>query len=678
MANRLADESSPYLLQHKDNPVDWYPWGDEAFALAQELDKPIFVSIGYAACHWCHVMAHESFEDPDIARLMNELFVNVKIDREERPDVDSIYMSAIQITGQGGGWPLSAFCTPKGEPYFLGTYFPPQDRCGRPGFAQILKVMAGVYADQRDKVEQNVEAILEGLQKVDEHFRRGAHKSDPGRLERSLLINAGRALAQRCDSVNGGLGSKPKFPSSSSHDLLSRAARLPFGEPAREAFLLWAQSMARGGIYDHVGGGFARYSVDERWLVPHFEKMLYDNGQLLAIYGDAYAMTEKAEYARVIDETITWLEREMLHESGGLYASQDADSEGEEGKFYVWTPEQVRQVLGPADAIFFEKSFGITDKGNFEHGTTVLSRVTEPGSEADEAALTDMRARLFEVRKERIPPETDTKILAAWNGLMVSGLLRAWEATGNERAMNLALTVANFLSSEMVRKDGDEMWRVFKDGAKKLEGTIDDYAFCARAFLHMAEATGDETWWQRGTRLVAAIRARFYEQQDGVGIFFMTPSDGTERLIHRPESNSDGAIPSGAAVAVECLLRLGLLTGDGDTLEVAEKYLAGRVPQMAENVFASSRLLAALDLYLHGIELVVTDGEGRDELLTAARRAHAPALMIAGPWSGPSLLEGKENAADGRAQAYVCRGQICSAPVTDPAALRDLLAAGVE
>ncbi|MEM9488538.1 MAG: thioredoxin domain-containing protein [Myxococcota bacterium] len=673
MANRLAGESSPYLLQHKDNPVDWYPWGPEAFAVAREQDKPIFISIGYAACHWCHVMAHESFENDDIARMMNELFVNVKIDREERPDVDAIYMNAIQITGQGGGWPLSAFCTPDGKPYFLGTYFPPVERYGRTSFPQLLRIMAQIYTEQRDKVEHNTEAIMDGLRRFDEHFRRGARQAGQSTFDHGLIVTTARALAQRCDPIHGGLGTKPKFPSSSAHALLGRASRLQFGKPAREAFLLQAENMAKGGIYDHLGGGFARYSVDERWLVPHFEKMLYDNAQLLAICGDAHAMTGSALYSRVIAETITWLEREMQHSSGGLYASQDADSEGEEGKFYVWTPDQVRAVLGPADAIFFEKSYGITERGNFEHGTTVLSLVEPPGSESDQAALTALCARMFEARKERIPPDTDTKILAGWNGLAVSGLTRAWAATGDEQALTMATTVANFLANEMVHEDGTRLWRVFKDGATKLDGTVDDYAFCARAFMDMAEATGDATWWQRGAELSAVILDRFYQEEDGVGVFYMTPSDDPEPLIHRPESNSDGAIPSGAAVAIECLLRLGLVAGDQRALSIAESYLVGRSGQMAENVFATARLLAAADLYLDGVELVVTAGADRDQLLAMARRVYAPNLMIAGPWAAASLLDGKEDTHDGRAQAYVCRGQTCSAPITEPEALRAAL-----
>jgi uncharacterized protein YyaL (SSP411 family) len=677
MPNRLAAESSPYLLQHKDNPVDWYPWGPEAFEIAKRQDKPVFVSIGYAACHWCHVMEHESFENTAIAGLMNELFVNIKVDREERPDVDSIYMNAIQIMGQGGGWPLSAFCTPDGKPYYLGTYFPPEDRYGRPGFPAMLRAMSQAYREQRDKVVQNTDAILEGLRHVDEHFRKGAARGSVSALDAGTLITAARQLAQRSDPVHGGLGSKPKFPSSSSHDLLGRAGRLEFGKPAREAFLLQARQMARGGIYDHLGGGFSRYSVDERWLVPHFEKMLYDNAQLLGIYGDVHALapdTEDARLARqVIGETIDWLTREMQHPSGALYASQDADSEGEEGKFYVWTPDQIRAVLGPVDAIFFGKAYGVTAAGNFEHGTTVLSRVTERGPDSDERALADMRARLFAARSQRVPPATDTKVLSGWNGMAVAGAIRAWEATGDARALDLARAVAEFLAREMLHEQGTRLWRVFKDGHKKLEGTLEDYAQVTHAFLRMAEATGDDTWWQRGARLADVMIERFYEEPGGVGVFYMTPADAGELLVHRPESHSDGAMPSGSSVAVDCLVRLGLVSGDARALDIAERYLAGRAAQASENPFAFSRLLAALDLYLHGIELVVSPGHGRDELLTAARRAYAPSLMIAGPWAALSLLEGRGPAADGSARAFVCRGQTCSAPVSDPRELVALL-----
>jgi uncharacterized protein YyaL (SSP411 family) len=676
MANRLATESSPYLVQHKDNPVAWWPWGAEAFAEARRLDKPVFVSIGYAACHWCHVMAHESFEDAATAAVMNDLFVNVKVDREERPDVDAIYMNAIQVMGEGGGWPLSAFCTPEGKPFFLGTYFPPTEKYGRPSFLQVLQAMSDAWKSQRDQVLENVDALLDGLQRVDAHYRKGAAQGEMAALNRSLLITAGRQVAQRCDPKQGGLSGAPKFPSSSTHDLLARAGRFEFGQPAREAYLTWARAMARGGIYDHLGGGFARYSVDAAWLVPHFEKMLYDNGQLLGVFADAYAMTGDDELARVIPETVAWLEREMSDRAGGLYASQDADSEGEEGKFYVWTPAQVAAVVGPIDALHVCKAYGITDQGNFEHhGTTVLSRVTPRGAASDEAHLDELRARLFAARSKRIWPGTDDKVLAGWNGLAVSGLLKAWRATGHAPAKALAVRVGQFLVGKML--DGDRLWRVYKDGVVKLDGTVDDYAFVAAAFLDLAEATGDASWWTRGAALVAQIRARFVEDAGGVVVFYMSAADESALLVHRPESHHDGAIPSGAAVAVECLVRLGHVAGDAAALELAERYLVQRLGSAGANAgaaaFAQSRLLAALDLYLHGQTLVVTDGRDRDRLVEAARRTYAPTLMLAGPWASEDVLAGKTDGAAGQARAFLCRGQTCSAPVDTTGELAELL-----
>ncbi|HSN24649.1 MAG TPA: DUF255 domain-containing protein, partial [Kofleriaceae bacterium] len=378
MANRLAAESSPYLRQHAENPVDWWPWGDAAFAEAKRLDKPVFVSIGYAACHWCHVMAHESFEDKATAKLMNELFVCVKVDREERPDVDTIFMNAIMVMGEGGGWPLSAFCLPDGRPYYLGTYYPAKPRFGRPSFSDLLRAMSDAFRKRRADAEDNAMALIDGLQRVDDHYRRGALGGDVARLDQGLLVAAGKQLAERCDPKLGGMGGAPKFPSSSSHELLARASRFSFGEAAREAFDAWARGMAEGGIYDHLGGGFARYSVDAKWLVPHFEKMLYDQAQLLGIYASVVQMGGPlaSRAAQVIDETVGFLARELSDPAGGLWSSLDADSEGEEGKFYVWTPAQVRAALGPANALVFEAAYGVTEAGNFEHATTVLSRVS--------------------------------------------------------------------------------------------------------------------------------------------------------------------------------------------------------------------------------------------------------------------------------------------------------------
>ena len=674
MPNRLSAESSPYLRQHADNPVEWWPWGEEAFAEAKRAGKPVFVSIGYAACHWCHVMAHESFEDDATARVMNELFVNIKVDREERPDVDSIYMNAIQVMGEGGGWPLSAFCLPDGRPYYLGTYFPKEPRFGRPSFRDLLRAMADAYRTRRGDAEDNASALLDGLSRVDEHYRRGAAGGDRARLGSELLIAAGKQLAERCDPKFGGLGGAPKFPSSSSHELLARASRLPFGDAARRAFDDWARGMAEGGIYDHLGGGFARYSVDAKWLVPHFEKMLYDQAQLLGIYADVVAMGGPfAGRAReVIEETVAFLARELSDPTGGLQSSLDADSEGEEGKFYVWTPAELREVLGTVDAVIFAHAYGVTDGGNFE-GKSVLSRVTPRGSAAptsdrrsssDEEHLAELRSKLLAARARRVRPGLDDKLLAAWNGLAITGLIAAWRATEHAPALELALRAARYVRDHLVQGD-----RVLRIAGKTLDGTLDDYAFCARAFLDVAEATGDRSWWDLGARLAAQIRARFVEDQGGVVVFYLAPV-GDALLVHRPESNHDGAIPSGAAIAVQVLLRLGLVAGDGDALALAEKYLAQRLTgATGANAWAQSALLAALDLYLNAQVVVVTDGPGRDELARAARRAFAPTRCLAGPWAQASITDGKTPASDGRARAFVCTGPTCSPPVTDPSEL---------
>ncbi|NVB82663.1 MAG: thioredoxin domain-containing protein [Kofleriaceae bacterium] len=673
MSNRLATESSPYLRQHADNPVEWWPWTEDAFAEAKKLGKPVFVSIGYAACHWCHVMAHESFEDAATAKLMNELFVNIKVDREERPDVDAIYMNAIQVMGEGGGWPLSAFCLPDGRPYFLGTYFPKTPRFGRPSFHDLLRAMSEAFRTRRADAEDNALALVDGLQRVDEHYRRGAEMGQVGKLESSLIIAAGKQLAERCDPKFGGLGGAPKFPSSSSHELLARASRLPFGDAARAAFDGWARGMAEGGIYDHLGGGFARYSVDARWLVPHFEKMLYDQAQLLGIYASVVAMggplAARAEH--VITETVAFLGRELSDPAGGLWSSLDADSEGEEGKFYVWTPSQLREVLGPMNAILFAQAYGVTEAGNFEHQTSVLSRITPRTSPHEEEQLAELRTKLLAARETRIRPGTDDKVLAAWNGLAITGLCAAWRATGHAPALELATRVGTFLRDRMV--SADRIARVFHEGkTKDLDGTLDDYAFCAQGFMDLAEATGDRAWWDLAVRLLVSVRTRFVDDKDGVIIFYMSP-EGDALLVHRPESHHDSAIPAGAAIATQALLRLGLVGGDASALELAEKYLAQRLTAVTGvNAWATSSLLGALDLYLNEKVLVVTDGEGRDELYAAARRAYCPTLQIAGPWAQASILEAKV-AAGPKARAFVCKGPSCSPPVTETAELVELL-----
>jgi uncharacterized protein YyaL (SSP411 family) len=675
MPNRLAAESSPYLRQHADNPVAWWPWSEEAFAEARRSGKPVFVSIGYAACHWCHVMAHESFEDEATAKLMNDLFVNIKVDREERPDVDAIYMNAIMVQGEGGGWPLSAFCLPDGRPYFMATYFPPVAKAGRPSFKEALEAMADAFRSRRADAEDNALALIDGLQRVDAHYRRGAHAADPKGLAASLLISAGRQLAERCDPVHGGLGGAPKFPSCSSHELLARTGRFPLGGPARDAFDQWARGMAEGGIYDHLGGGFARYSVDARWLVPHFEKMLYDQAQLLSIYASVVAMNGPlaARGREVIAETVEFLGRELSDPAGGLWSSLDADSEGEEGKFYVWTPADLRAALGKMGALVLAGAYGVTDGGNFEHRTSVLSRITPRTSPHEEEQLAELRAKLLAARGSRIRPGTDDKVLAAWNGLAITGLVAAWRSSGHAPALALALRVATFLRDKMVR--GDRIARVYHEGAtKELDGTLDDYAFCGAAFLELAEATGDRAWWDLGAALLGSARERFVAEEDGVVVFYLAPA-GDPLLVHRPESHQDGAIPSGAAVATAALVRLGLVAGDNAALALAETYLVQRLTgATGVNAWANSALLAAMDLYLHAKVLVATEGTGREELLEAARTAYAPTLCIAGPWASASILEAKTPAASGASRAFVCTGPTCAPPVTEPAKLVPLLA----
>ena len=675
MANRLASESSPYLRQHAGNPVDWWPWGEEAFAAARAADQPVFVSIGYAACHWCHVMAHESFEDADTARFMNEHFVNIKIDREERPDVDAIFMNAIMVQGEGGGWPLSAFCLPDGRPFFLGTYFPPAPKFGRPSFGELLAAMSEAFRTRRADAVDNADQLVDGLQRLDAHYRRGAATADPRGLTAQLIIAAGRQLAERCDAKRGGLAGAPKFPSSASHAILARAGRLPHGQPAAAAFDAWAHGMAEGGIYDHLGGGFARYSVDDKWLVPHFEKMLYDQAQLLGIYGDTCARGGRgaARATEVIVETVGFLERELSDAAGGLWSSLDADSEGEEGRFYVWTPEQVRAAVGPVGALLVSRAYGVTDGGNFEHGASVLARVTPREAPAEEEQLAELRARMFAARATRVRPATDDKVLAAWNGLAVSGLVAAWRATDHAPALALALRVGRFLRDRMV--DGERVARVFHEGTvKPLDGTLDDYAFCAHAFLDLAEATGDAAWWDLGARLLGAVRARFTGVDAKTDVFYLAPA-GDKLLVHRPESHHDNAIPSGAGVAVRGLLRLGLVASDADALALAERYLVQRLAGSGgADAMTTPSLLAALDLYLHAQVLVATAGSGRDALLAIARRAYAPNLCFAGPWAAASITDGKTPAPDGAARAYVCTGPTCAPPVTEPSALAALLA----
>ena len=650
MSNRLSLETSPYLRQHAGNPVDWYPWGEEAFRRAREEDKPVHVSVGYAACHWCHVMAHESFENPDIARLMNEHFINIKVDRQERPDLDDIYQKVVQMMGQGGGWPLTVFVTPQGEPFFGGTYFPPEERYGRPGFAQVLLGLSAAWKERRPELRTQVEQFLKGYRVLDERLVGGAA---PTRGD--VPAKSARAFAANTDPVHGGFGDAPKFPNPSCHDLMLRVYHR-----TREPRLLAAvertlDHMAAGGIVDHLGGGFARYSVDARWAVPHFEKMLYDNGQLVKLYADAYRVTGKRSWRRVFEQTIAYVLRDLAHPDGGFYASEDADSEGEEGTFYVWTPAQIEAVLGPSDAAFACRAYGVTEQGNFEHGTTVLHRAVELDA-LEEARLEGLREKLFAARALRVRPGRDENILTSWNALMIQGLCAAYQASGQVLYLQSARRAADFLLQKMSMADGG-LYRAWKDGAAKVPGFLDDYAFLANALIDLYESGFDKRDLERAESLVDLILDKFWD--DG---FYFTPKDG-ERLVHRPRSPQDHAWPSGTSTSVFALLRLHELTGRDAYRDRAEQVFQMYGAAAANNPFGFSHLLAALDFSQRPISIVLAgDRDEAAPLVEAVHRSYHPARVLAFSEDAP-IGQGRHPVGDQPA-AYLCRNRTCDAPVT--------------
>jgi len=655
MPNQLSQETSPYLRQHAENPVDWYPWGEEAFRRAREEDKPIHVSVGYAACHWCHVMAHESFENPDIARLINERFINIKVDRQERPDLDDIYQKVVQMMGQGGGWPLTVFVTPQGEPFFGGTYFPPEARYGRPGFAQVLLGLSEAWKERRPELRTQVDQFLKGYRNLEEQLFSGVAPTGA-----DMPAEAARAFAENTDPIHGGLGDAPKFPNPSCHDLVLRVYHR-----TREPQLLASvertlDHMAGGGIYDHLAGGFARYSVDERWAVPHFEKILYDNGQLVKLYADAYRVTGKRSWRHVFEQSIAYVLRDLTHPDGGFYASEDADSEGEEGKFYVWTPAQTEAVLGEFDAAFACRAYGVTEQGNFEHGATVLYRAVELDT-LEEARLEGLRDQLFRARSTRVRPGRDENILTSWNALMIQGLCAAYQATGQILYLQSARRAADFLLQRMSMPDGG-LYRAWKDGAAKVPGFLDDYAFLANALIDLYESGFDKRDLERAESLVDLILDKFWD--DG---FYFTPKDG-ERLVHRPRSPHDHAWPSGISTSVFALLRLHELTGRDSYRDRAEHVFQMYSAAAAKNPFSFSHLLAALDFSQRPVSIVLAGGRGEAApLVEAVHRSYHPARVVAFAEDVP-IGKGR-HPVGGQSAAYVCRNRSCSAPVTSAKAL---------
>jgi uncharacterized protein YyaL (SSP411 family) len=661
MPNRLAHETSPYLLQHKDNPVAWQPWGERALAEARERDVPLLVSIGYSACHWCHVMEHESFEDADVAEYMNEHFVCLKVDREERPDVDAIYMDAVQAMTGHGGWPLNAFATPEQVPFYAGTYFPPVGRHGLPGWRQLLEGIAEAWRERRSEIEQQGERIVE-------HLGVSARiEPDPAEPEPGLLHTAVAAIADREDHVDGGFGGAPKFPQASAIELL-----LPREDPSPALRAL--RAMARGGIYDQLGGGFARYAVDAAWIVPHFEKMLYDNALLARAYLHGWQVSGGDPLLRqVCCETLDWALRELRGPEGGFASALDADSEGVEGKFYVWTPEELRAALDE-DALYETAvaHWGVTPGGNFE-GKSILVRA---GSDDDPAELPEIKRRLMAVRDERVRPGLDDKRLTSWNALMLSALAEAGAVLQRDDYVSAARDCADFLLREL-RTDDGRLLRTWKDGRAHLAGYLEDHAYLLEALLTLYEATFEPRWFAEARALADVTITRFADDERGG---FFSTADDHERLVARRKDLEDTPIPSGNSAMALGLLRLARLSGEAAYEERARGTIALLHPIAARHPLAFAHLLQAVDFLLADDVrevAIVGDAAAAAPLVRTVRETFRPHVVLAG---GPADGDGAQvplladrGLVDGRPAAYVCERFACQAPVTEPAALASLL-----
>jgi len=667
--NALGGETSPYLLQHKDNPVHWQPWSSAALAAARALDKPILLSVGYAACHWCHVMAHESFERREIADAMNALFVNIKVDREERPDLDIIYQHALQAMGEQGGWPLTMFLTPAGEPFWGGTYFPPEPRYGRPGFGQVLTAIARAWREDRGNVAKNVAALQQVLERL------GAPQAGGG-LSMALTDQAASALLQAIDSAHGGFGGAPKFPQVPALETLWRAWRRNRDSAMRDAVLLTLDHICQGGIYDHLGGGFARYSTDARWLAPHFEKMLYDNALLIDLLTAVWQETQNPLYAERVAETIGWLAREMRQPDGGFAASLDADSEHEEGRFYVWREDEIDAALGRG-AARFKQFYDVTHGGNWE-GKTILNRLhhRERSDEATERQLAQDRDVLFRARAPRIRPALDDKVLADWNGLAIAALANAGRVFARRDWLALARAAYAFVRRDMSAAD-DRLWHSWRMGQARNLALIDDYANMARAALALHEAEGGDTDLAQGEAWVAAA-IKYYWDPDKGGFFFSAAD--AEALIARTKQAHDAPNPSGNGVMAGVLARLYFLTGKSGYRERAEHLVRAFGGEARRNVFGCGALFNGNELLQRGLQIVIRGvrGEARtDALQRVVNAAPLPNLVLdivpPGrdlPADHPAAGKGQAN---GEATAYVCEGTVCSLPVTDAASLAALL-----
>ena len=681
-ANRLSRETSPYLLQHAHNPVDWYPWGAEALSRAREEDKPILLSIGYAACHWCHVMERESFENAEIAALMNESFVCIKVDREERPDLDDIYMSATVAMSGSGGWPMTVFLTPEQEPFFAGTYFPPTDRWGRPGFRTVLEKLAELWRSERS-------TLLEQARQLTQRVRQLSGPGEGGSLAIDAQRSAVQQLAQSYDRRYGGFGKAPKFPPAQSLELLLRYARRTGDALALQMLRGTLDGMKAGGMYDQLGGGFARYSTDERWHVPHFEKMLYDNAQLAKVYTEAFQHTREPEYARIAVETLDYVLREMQSAEGGYFSATDADSEGVEGKFFVWEPHELEELLPAEDAERFAAYYDVTPQGNWE-GLNVL-RVERSKAEVAaelgitveelEASLARARPVLYSARSRRVPPLLDDKVLVAWNGLMIDAMATAARVFPSAGYGASAERAAAFLLERLARPDGG-LYRTYRAGKSHLDAYLEDYAYLTQGLLSLFEVSGNERWLRDAERLAERLVADFGDAEGGA--FYQT-AHGHEALITRVRDGHDGALPNANAIAAHALARLARHLGRPEWEERASSALRGyaRSVERLPRAFGSS--LNALDFLCEAsLELVLVgdaDTPGYAALSAAIASRYLPnrieLRLAAGAESGSPLGQGKR-LIDGRATLYVCRSFACEAPVTSVAEAEALLRAPAE
>ncbi len=669
MPNHLANETSPYLLQHVNNPVDWHPWGPEALALSKKLNKPIFLSIGYSACHWCHVMEHESFENETIAQSLNEKFVCIKVDREERPDLDQLYMNAVQMMTGRGGWPMSVFLTPELKPFFAGTYWPPKRSRGMPGFEEVIKGVSNAWETNREAVVETSNKLTAELSKID-------GRGEGGELSEKLIANAVEHFRRSFDSKHGGFGDAPKFPAPMALQLLLRYWHRNQDQQALRIVKTTLDRMASGGIYDHLGGGFARYSVDARWLVPHFEKMLYDNAQLAATYVEAYQATGNENYARVIRETLDYTLRDMTDAKGGFYSTEDADSEGVEGKFYVWSLTELREVLGNAAAKTFAQVYDVTDHGNFEHANILnLPRTLRDQAKALGRNLTDLtqelnesRAKLFAVREKRIHPSKDDKVITAWNGLMIDAMARAGAVLGETRYLDAAVKAANFLLTDLRDKKGN-LLHTWRHGKAKIDAYLDDYANLANGLLSLYEATFDGRHLDQAVAVMQVVLEHFADKKGG-GFYYT--SDNQEPLIVRSKDLTDNAVPSGNAMAATVLVRLGKFTGKQSYLDAAEGAMMSTVSLMQRAPSATAQMLLALDLRIGPTYEMVLAGNPKEVstviVLADLRRRFLPNKVMAfitqgedPPAAIAALLQGKKMLG-GAPTLYICEGFTCQAP----------------